>query len=153
MWGSTQLLAQTVTRAISAEGVEAVPYDLSVADISHIARDMVDTSAIVIGSPTVLGGLHPLAAYALILVRALRPRAKLAAFFGSYGWGGRAASQVVDMLEPMKWEIVDALEINGPPREKELERAADLGGKVARRVKESLSEAGNIFAQGERFAL
>lgn len=139
MWGSTQRLARAITGAISVEDVEAVPYDLAVADISHIARDMVDASAIVVGSPTVLGGLHPVAAYALILVRVLRPRAKLAAFFGSYGWGGGAASQVKGMLEPLKMEIVGALEIKGPPGEKELESAAELGHKVAWRVKESLS--------------
>lgn len=139
MWGSTQRLAQAITGAISAEDVEAVPYDLAVADISHIARDLVDASAIVLGSPTVLGGLHPLAAYALTLVRVLRPRAKLAAFFGSYGWGAGAASQAKSMLEPLKLEIVEALEIKGPPGEKELESAADLGRKVAWRVKESLN--------------
>ncbi len=139
MWGSTERLARAITGAISVEDVEVVPYDLVVADISHIARDMVDASAIVIGSPTVLGGLHPIAAYVLTLVKVLRPRAKLAAFFSSYGWGGGAASQVKSMLEPLKLEIVEALEIKGPPGEKELESAADLGRKVARRVKESLS--------------
>lgn len=138
MWGSTQCLAQTVAGAISTQGVEAVLYDLTVADISHIARDLVDASAIIIGSPTVLGGLHPLAAYVLVLVRALRPRVKLAAYLGSYGWGGGAASQIKGQLEPLGFEVVDALEIKGPPGEKELERAAALGQKVAQRVKESL---------------
>ena len=138
MWGSTRRLAQTITSAISADGVEAVPYDLVVADISHIARDMVDTSAIVLGSPTVLGGLHPLASYALTLVKALRPRVKLAAYFGSYGWSGGTASQVKGLLEPAGFEIVGALEIKGPPGDKELGDATMLGHKVAQRVEESL---------------
>ena len=138
MWGSTQRLAQAITGAISAEGVEAVPYDLTVADISHVARDLVDASCIVVGSPTVLGGPHPQMAYALTLVKALRPRGKLAAYFGSYGWGGGAASQVKSLLEPAGFEIVEALEIKGPPGERELESAVKLGRDVARRVKESL---------------
>ena len=139
MWDSTRRLAQAITAAISAEGVEAVPYDLTVADISHIARDLVDASAVVLGSPTVLGGLHPLASYALTLVRALRPRVKLAAYFGSCGWGGGAASQAKALLEPAGFELVGAVEIKGPPREKELKDAIELGQKVAQRVKESLS--------------
>lgn len=138
MWGSTMQLAQHIVNAISAEGVEAVPYDLSVADISHIARDLVDASAIVLGTPTVLGGLHPLAAYALTLVKALRPRLKLAAYFGSYGWGGGAASQAKGLLEPAGFEIVDALEVKGAPGDRELESATELGRRVAQRVKESL---------------
>jgi flavorubredoxin len=137
MWDSTRTLAKVVASAISAAGVEAVPYDLVVADVSHIARDLVDASAVVLGSPTVLGGLHPVAAYALTLVKALRPRAKLAAYFGSYGWGGGAAAQAKGLLEPAGFEIVGALEIKGPPRSKELEDAAELGRTVARRVKES----------------
>ena len=139
MWGSTQRLAQAIIDAIAAEGVEVVPYDLAVADTSHIARDLVDASAIVLGSPTILGGLHPLAAHALTLVKFLRPRVKLAAYFGSYGWGGGAASQVKGLLEPAGFEIVDALEIKGPPGNKELENAVELGRKVAQRVKENVS--------------
>ena len=96
-----------------------------------------DASAVVLGSPTVLGGLHPLAAHALTLVKVLRPRVKLAAYFGSYGWGGGAASQAKGLLEPAGFEIVGALEIKGPPGSKELEDATELGHTVAKRVKES----------------
>jgi flavorubredoxin len=135
MWDSTRKMAKVITDAISAEGVEAVPYDLISADISHIARDLVDTSAVVLGSPTVLGGLHPLAAYALVLVRALRPRVKLAAFFGSFGWGGGAARQAKEMLDPAGFEIIDALDIKGTPTDKDLEAAKELGKKVAQRIK------------------
>lgn len=138
MWGSTRKLAEPLIAAISQEGVEAVPYDLSVADTSHIARDLVDASAIVLGSPTVLGGLHPVAAYALTLVKALRPRLKLAAYFGSYGWSGGAASQAKTLLEPTGFEIVGAVDVKGTPTDKNLQDAAELGRKVARRVEESL---------------
>ncbi|MDY6917180.1 MAG: FprA family A-type flavoprotein [Chloroflexota bacterium] len=137
MWGSTAKLAHAVTSAISAEGVEAVPYDLTAADVSHIAADLVDASAVVVGSPTVLGGPHPQAIYALTLVKALRPRVKLAAYFGSYGWGGGAGSQVQGQLEPAGFEIAGVLEIHGPPGDDDLDKAYDLGRTVARRVKET----------------
>jgi flavorubredoxin len=134
MWGSTQSLARAITEAISVEGVEAVPYDLVVADVSHIASDLVDASVIVLGSPTVLGGLHPLAAYALTLVKALRPRTKVAAYFGSYGWSGGAGNQAKSLLQP-GWELLGALEIKGRPTDKDLEAATALGKTVAQRIK------------------
>ena len=134
MWGNTRSLAKVITETISVEGVEAVPYDLVVADVSHIARDLVDTSVIVLGSPTVLGGLHPLAAYALTLVKALRPRTKVAAYFGSYGWSGGAANQAKSLLQP-GWELLGALEIKGKPTDNDLEAAAALGKTVAQRIK------------------
>jgi len=135
MWDSTRKMAKVITDTISAEGVEAVPYDLLSADISHIARDLVDTSAVILGSPTVLAGLHPLAANALFLVKALRPRVKLAAFFGSFGWGGGAARQAKEMLEPAGFEILEVLDVKGAPTDKDLEAAMELGKKIAQRIK------------------
>lgn len=138
MWGATGRLAKAVMTGLSDEGIEVVPYDLTVADTSHIARDLVDASAIVLGSPTVLGGLHPLAAYALSLVKALRPRVKVAAFIGSYGWGGGAAAQAKGLLEPAGFEIVGAVDVRGTPGEQELSDAVQLGRTIAKRIKESL---------------
>lgn len=137
MWGSTKRVAEAITAAISEEGVETVPYDLLVADVSHIARDLVDASGIVIGSPTLVGGPHPLATYVLSLVRALRPRGKLAGIFGSYGWGGGAVAQMKSQLESLGFEIVDTLGVDGAPKEKDLARARVLGQTMARRIEQT----------------
>jgi flavorubredoxin len=96
MWGSTETLGRTIEEAISAEGVETVPYNLVVSDLSHLSRDLVDASAILIGSPTYLNGAHPLALMATEFIRGQKPRTKLVAIFGSYGWGGGAVSQIED---------------------------------------------------------
>ncbi|MCL4370678.1 MAG: FprA family A-type flavoprotein [Chloroflexi bacterium] len=134
MWNSTAVLAQQVTAAASDEGVEAVPHNLLVADVSHLARDLVDASALVIGSPTVLGGPHPAVAQAMTLIRAIRPRLKLAAAFGSYGWGGGAVRLIGDMAKAAGMEIVDTLEIKGRPRNTDLAAARLLGQTVAQAV-------------------
>ena len=136
MWGSIDTLAKTIAEAVSAEGVEVVPHNLVVADISHIARDLVDANAVIIGSPTLLGGAHPLATLATELVRILRPRAKLAAIFGSYGWGGGATNRIRGQLEPAGFNIVGTVEVQGPPKKEDLERAVSLGRLVARKIKE-----------------
>lgn len=138
MWRSTERLAKAIASGISAEGIESIPFDLSVSDISHVASELVDASAIVLGSPTVLGGLHPVAAHVLSLLKVLRPRLKLAAFFGSYGWGGGAATQAKALLEPTGCELIGALDIRGTPCDKEIADAVLLGQKIAQRIKESL---------------
>ncbi len=139
MWGTTARMARAVAASLSAEGIETVPYDLTTADVGYLASDLVDASALVLGSPTVINGPHPVASYALTLVGALKPRLKLAAFFGSYGWGGGAARQVQAALEPLKVELVDALDIKGPASEEVLHQATELGKKVAQRIRESLA--------------
>jgi flavorubredoxin len=138
MWHSTERLARALSEGISSEGIETMVFDLSSADISQVARELVDASAVVIGSPTVLGGLHPQATFAMGLFKLIRPRLKLAAFVGSYGWGGGAATQAKTLLEPTGCELAGILDIKGPPGDKDTAEAAELGRKVARRIKETV---------------
>ena len=115
MWGSTQALERIITETIASEGVEAVPYNLTVAYISHVLRELVDASAVVIGTPTVLGGAHPLAIYATELVASFGVRGKVAAFFGSFGWGGGAARRIKARLEQGGFRVVDVWKSVGRP--------------------------------------
>jgi len=138
MWGSTETLEKTIVDSISAEGVETVPCDLFVADISHVMRDLVDASAIVIGAPTVLNGAHPLAMMITEIIRAIRPRTKQVALFGSYGWGRGAVKMITDRLQQSGFEILETLEVRGPPTQEDLEKATNLGKRVAQRVKEDI---------------
>ncbi len=73
MWGSTDRMAKAMAEALENRGIEVAVFNLQGADIGDIARELVDARALVLGSPTVLGGLHPLASYAVSLVKALRP--------------------------------------------------------------------------------
>jgi flavorubredoxin len=137
MWGSTQALERIITETIAAEGVEAVPYNLTVADVSHVLRDLVDASAVVVGSPTTLGGSHPLASYATELIASFGVRGKTAAVFGSFGWGGGAVKRIKTRLEQGGFHVIDTLEIRGPPKPEHVEKAIALGKAVAGKVKET----------------
>jgi len=140
MWGATETLVKVIVESVSAEGVDTVPYNLLVADISHVMRDLVDASAIVIGAPTVLNGAHPLALLATEIIRALKPRAKLVAVFGSYGWGRGAVKMIMDRLQQSGFQILETLEVRGPPKEEDIQKAVDLGKRVAQSVKEEIKK-------------
>ncbi len=134
MYGSTEKLAEIIRAAISAEGVNTVPHNLVTADLSHIAADLVDCSAIVVGVPTLLGNPHPAGSLALTLLKYLRPRAKCAAIFSSYGWSGGAVNIIRTQLDGLGFEILGTLEIQGPPGPDETAKAVELGKKIAARV-------------------
>ncbi|MGQ9597692.1 MAG: FprA family A-type flavoprotein [Thermoproteota archaeon] len=85
MWKSTEKMIQSIADALASEGIEIALYDLTTSDIGYLAKDLVDSKAVVLGTPTVLGGAHPLVVYATYLVKALRPPFKFAAILGSYG--------------------------------------------------------------------
>lgn len=137
MWGSTDRMAKVITDAISVEGVDVQVFELAFSDISHVSRELVDASALVIGSPTVVGGPHPLVLYLMALAKIVRPRLKLAAFFGSYGWSGGAASAAKSFVESAGLELVGAVDVNGPPSPEAVTQVAALGKKIAQRIKET----------------
>ncbi|MEM2103004.1 MAG: FprA family A-type flavoprotein, partial [Candidatus Bathyarchaeia archaeon] len=70
MWDSTKKMIQPMMETLASEGVEIVLHDLVSVDVSELAGDLVDSRAIVLGAPTVLGGAHPLAVYAAYLGKA-----------------------------------------------------------------------------------
>lgn len=56
MWNSTEAMIKTMTEALFSEGIEVCLFRLPDADIGDIARELVDSRGIVLGTPTVLGG-------------------------------------------------------------------------------------------------
>ncbi len=136
MWNSTEAMIEAMVETLLAEGLAVTLHNLVTADLGDIVRDLVDSRAIVLGAPTVLGGMHPLAIYAAHLVKALRPPLKYGAVLSSYGWGGGAVKQAAEILGPTKIEVVGTVEVNGPPSSDTYGRVEDLAEQLAAKVKE-----------------
>lgn len=136
MWGSTEAMIKEMAETLMLEGIELALHNLVVADIGEVAKDLVDSRAVVLGAPTVLGGAHPLAIYAAYLLKALRPPTKFAVILSSYGWGGGAVKQIQEVIRDLKIEVVGAIEINGPPTEENIRQINDIGRSLAKRIKE-----------------
>jgi flavorubredoxin len=135
MWNSTEKMIQPMVETLMAEGIEVATYNLAVADIGDVAKDLVDSRAIVLGAPTVLAGAHPLAVYATYLVKALRPPLKFGVILSSFGWAGGTVKHVQEILGQTKMEIVGTVEINGPPSETDTKNVLQLGKDLANKIK------------------
>jgi flavorubredoxin len=136
MWRSTEKMIKPVIETLASEGIETAVYDLTVSDSGEIAKDLVDSKAIVLGAPTVLGGLHPLAVYAAYLTKALRPPLKFGLVLSSYGWGGGAVKHAQEILGSTKLDVVGAVEINGPPSEDDIHKVIELSTTLAKKIRE-----------------
>jgi flavorubredoxin len=141
MWNNTEKMIRPLVETLTFEDIEVAVYNLVTADIGDVAKDLVDSRAIVLGTPTVLGGMHPLALYATYLVKALRPPAKYAVVLSSYGWGGGAVKHAQEVLGQSNLELVGAMEINGPPSEENIKQIIDLGKTLADKIKEKKMES------------
>lgn len=136
MWKATETMVEALGETLRSEGVETYLYDLSNADIGEIARELVDSPALVLGTPAVLGGMHPLAANVAYITKMLRPPLKYAAIVSSYGWGGGATREAQAALGVLNLEIVGTVETNGPPAAADYEKLAALGKSLAHKIKE-----------------
>jgi flavorubredoxin len=106
MWGSTETLAQSVAEGISAGGAEVEMHDLAVTPLAHITYDILESKAVVLGSPTLHHGmLYRMAGY-LQYLGALKPENRIAGVFGSYGWSKGAEKQMRARLEEIGIEVV-----------------------------------------------
>jgi flavorubredoxin len=135
MWGSTAEMIRTIAETLLKEGINVRIYDLAVSDIGDVARELVDSRAIILGTPTVLGGMHPFALYGTYLVKALNPPAKYGVVLGSFGWGGGALKQAGEILVPSKMEIVGTLQVKGRAREEDLTKVKEIGLELAQKMK------------------
>jgi flavorubredoxin len=136
MWGSTEKMIKIVVETLLSEGVEVCLYNVANADLGEIAKDLVDARAVVLGVPTVLGGMHPVGLHGANLVKALRPPLKYGVVVSSYGWGGGALKQAAEILGPTKIEVTGTLEINGPPSAEDQQKLIGIAKQLAAKIRE-----------------
>ena len=134
IWGSTEKMVQQMVETLASEGIEVSLHNLAVADIGELAKDLVDSRALILGAPAVLGGAHPLAVYAAYLVKALRPPTKFVVILSSYGWGAGAVEQIQEVLGHLELEVIGSLEVNGPPTEDNMRQIMEIGRSLAKKI-------------------
>lgn len=128
MHNSTQLMVDYLTDSLVKKGISVERFNLPVTDIGKLAISLVDAATIVVGSPTVLAGAHPLVVSAVFLANALRPKLKFASIIGSYGWAGKMTEQIKGLMSNLSVELLEGVVIKGMPKDKDysaLERLAD----------------------------
>ena len=136
MHESTRKMVEHLVDGLIERGITVRQFNLTTVDIGKLAMALVDAATIVIGSPTVLTGAHPKAAYACILANALRPKAKFASVIGSYGWGGKMVEQITGLLPNLKVEIIEPVIAKGNPKDSDFTALDNLAEKIAAKHKE-----------------
>jgi len=132
MWSSTQRMAETIADALVAEGVEARPMHLRSCHRSDVMTEVLDAGAVLLGSPTLNNGIFPTVADFLTYMKGLKPRNKVGAAFGSYGWSGEAVKILTGELASMKFDLVgEGLRSHYIPGEDDLAACRELARQVA----------------------
>lgn len=119
MHGSTEEMIEYFIKKLIEKDIKVKPFNMAKMDLGNLAISLVDASTVVIGSPTVLTGPHPLAVYVSYLANALRPKTKYASIIGSYGWAGNMVDDVVGILNKLNVELLEPVVSKGKATEED----------------------------------
>ena len=135
MHGSVEEMVYILSEELMRKGITVKLFNLSRTDIGALAVALVDAATIVIASPTVLTGAHPLVVSAVYLANALRPKLRYASIIGSYGWGGKMPEDIGAMIGNLKVEILSSVIVKGYPKEEDYNSLIKLAGEIAEKHK------------------
>jgi len=136
MHDSTREMVEHLVDALAERGIKVRQFNLTGVDIGSLAMALVDAATVVIGSPTVLIGAHPSAAYAAFLANALKPKTRFVSIIGSFGWGGKMVEQLSGMLGNLKVEVIEPVIAKGVATDKDFVALDLLAEKIAAKHRE-----------------
>ncbi len=116
MYGFIEEAMSIIINEIRKHGIEPVVYritDMDRANISDILGEIIDASALIIGTATYESGVFPLIKYYIDLIVSKASRDIPVLIVSSYGWGGVAARLLSNELSSKGFHIVDIIEFKG----------------------------------------
>jgi flavorubredoxin len=135
MWESTHMIARALSEGLAEGGVEVNLHKLGASYNSDAIADILEAKAVLVGSPTMNNSVFPPVASFLAYMKGLKPRFKIGAFFGSYGWGGGARKDVEAGLAAAGIELLEVdLEYKFRPNAKGLLEAKEFGRTLAGKI-------------------
>jgi len=140
MWESTKMMAKAIAEGLHEQGIEYKLLDLQVNHRSDVMTDVLESSAVVLGSSTLNNGMLPRMADFLMYMRGLRPTNKIGACFGSYGWSGEAVKMMNETLKEMNIILChEGLKVQYVPEHAQLGTCVELGRTVGKTLKAFLA--------------
>jgi len=135
MWGSTEKMAMAIAEGAIAEGVEVKMLKLRATDLTEVVTQILDSKAVIVGSPTLNNQMFPTLGYFLTYITGLKPKDKIWSFFGSYGWGGGAVRGMTEMARKAGFEVHEpGIEVKYIPTADDLKKCFELGKQIATEV-------------------
>jgi flavorubredoxin len=136
MWHSCEKLGEAAAEGLIQAGVPTTVMPLDSNNRSDVMTEVMLSGAIVVGSPTLNSQIFPTVSDVLTYVRGLRPKNKVGAVYGSYGWSGESVKILKSELERIGVDLVaDDLKVQYVPTEADLLKAVEMGRTVGEELK------------------
>ncbi len=136
MWEATRKMAEAIAAGLAKDGISAKLLHMAVSDRNDVIAEVFKSKAVIVGSPTLNGGLLPTITPVLEDLKGLKFQNKVGAAFGSYGWSGESVKIIQSHLEQSRIKIgADGVLAKWQPKKDDLEKCYQLGRKVADAIK------------------
>uniref|UniRef100_A0A7C4U848 FprA family A-type flavoprotein n=1 Tax=candidate division WOR-3 bacterium TaxID=2052148 RepID=A0A7C4U848_UNCW3 len=113
MHGSVKNMVDYLSKKLDDMEIPVKTINLSGGDIGELAIELVDAATVILAVPTMLVNIHPVGAFALYLLNALKPKTRFIGLISSYGWGGNAVEFVKSQIPNLKAELLQPVLIKG----------------------------------------
>lgn len=135
MWHSTEKMARAIVEGLVSEGVDARLYKISETDVNDIMTETLEAKAILVASSTINNTMIPHVAYFLEELSGLKPKKKIGASFGSYGWGKGAVANIEKKLKEAGVELIkEGLQIQYVPTAQDLANCFEYGKEIGKQI-------------------
>lgn len=134
MWKSTEKMARRIAEGLKDSGVEVKLFDVAETDRTEIIKEVLDSKGFLIGSSTHDNDMLPSIASFLVFLRGLKPKNRVGAAFGSYGWGGGAVALIEKDLKEAGVEMPSgSISVKFVPDENEIKKCYEFGVEFAKK--------------------
>jgi len=137
MWHSTEQMVFPIAKGLEEEGVSVKIIKLRATPKSVAVKEVWKLRGIIVGSPTLNNGIFPSVSEFLTYLKGLRPKNRLFAAFGSFGWSGEAVKEMYEIAKAMKLEVFEpGIRVLYKPSEEDLFKCYEFGIAFGKALKE-----------------
>jgi len=134
MWDGTKRMAEAISKGIveTDKDVNVKLYNIAKTDKNDLITEIFKSRIILVGSPTIGGGILSVVAEILEMIKGMRFKNKKAASFGCYGWSGESIKVIKEHLEKSGFSIInDGIRALWNPDDESLEKCVEFGREIA----------------------
>ena len=105
MWQATAKMARRIAEGVTDAGARVKIFDIAAADRTEVFKEMLDSRGFCMGSSTHDNSMLPFMASFTHMLKGFRPKGRIGAMFGSYGWAGGAVKELEEAAKAAGIEI------------------------------------------------
>ena len=138
MWQGTRRMAESIAKGIREVDAEinVKIFNVAKTDKNDVITEIFKSKAILVGSPTIGGGILSSIAEIMEMIKGLKFKNKKAAAFGCYGWSGESVRTLTEYLEKSGFSIInDGIRAKWNPDDESIIKCIEYGKEIAGNIK------------------